>query len=78
MSVCWDTSSALSFTDKLEALMRRHPNQWFQNFDLASIGGFSGWRTRLSELRTERGMTIENRVERVKGYPVKSFYRWVP
>jgi len=68
------TQAALDFTaatkrslcDQLEAYLRQHPNQWIDaRTVLMPIGGFGGWRTRLSDLRRQRNMNIENRNRRV-------------
>lgn len=64
------TQAALDFTapakhslcDQLESYLRAHPNQWIDaRTVLMPIGGFGGWRSRLSNLRVERGMDIRNR-----------------
>jgi hypothetical protein len=45
--------------DGCEAFLKAHPNTWLEQF------GRQAWRTRLSDLRTQRGMVIENRVRTV-------------
>lgn len=50
-----------SLCDKLAAYLIAHEGEWVDAHVLASIGGFAAWRTRLSELRRQRRMTIENR-----------------
>lgn len=54
----------MTLNDRLAAYFRAHPNQWLDGRDLARIAGYAGWRTRVSNLRTQRGMTIENRCRR--------------
>lgn len=81
-----------SYTDKLEAFFRAHPNEWINAVDLEPIGGRQAWRTRVSECR-KRGMRIDNhvvspsRLERdEQGRPTRilfstrrvSLYRFVP
>ena len=51
--------------DRLEALFRAKPNQWVRQGDLMKITG-SLLMLRIAECRTQRGMTIENRVRVVR------------
>lgn len=62
------TQPALDFTpapsrleDRVAAYLRLHVNEWVDGRVLATIGGYAAWRTRVSDLRTKRGMQIENR-----------------
>jgi len=48
-----------SLTDHLEAYVTSRPGQWLTMSELAHVGGLGGWRTRLSDLRLKRGLTIE-------------------
>lgn len=52
----------MTLNDKLEAFFKAHPNEWTDGKRLAEIAGYAGWRTRVSNLRTRRGMRIENRM----------------
>jgi hypothetical protein len=52
-----------SFNDRLEAFFREHANEWVNSDRIAEIAGKCAWRTRISNLRTERGLTIENRLQ---------------
>jgi len=38
-------------TEKVYALFRAKPGQWIGPHELAHVGGFSAWRTRVSEAR---------------------------
>lgn len=70
----------LSLTDRIAAVFEGRPGEWIDAHDLLKVGGFAGWRTRISELRTQRGLTIQNRVRYVKtssGWIKVSEYRWV-
>lgn len=68
----------LSYRDRLAAHLRARPAQWIDGLELATIAGAYGWRTRLSECRTQLGMTVENRERKLPGGIVKSEYRYVP
>ena len=68
---------ALSFRDRIEQYFRERPHRWIDGMELSHVGGCYAYRTRLSELRTQCGMTIENRLRRV-GRRVVSEYRFVP
>lgn len=50
-----------SYLDRLARHFKAHPLQWIDGRDLGNIAGTYAWRTRLSELRTKRGMDIQNR-----------------
>lgn len=51
-----------SLCDVLADYFRQHPHQWIDaRTVLMPLGGFGGWRTRCSELRTKHGMDIRNR-----------------
>ena len=67
----------MTLNDKLEALFRANPGQWLDGHRLAEVAGYAGWRSRCSNLRTQRGMVIENRVQRRPNLTVTE-YRWVP
>jgi hypothetical protein len=72
-----------SLNDRLEAFFRSRPNEWIDGKWLANIAGGYGWRSRCSDLRRQRGMTIENRqqVRRDRLTETKwteSYYRYVP
>lgn len=55
----------MTMNDRLEALFRASPNEWIDGRQLETVGGGYAWRTRVSDLRLQRGMTIENRCRRI-------------
>lgn len=70
----------MTLNDRLAAYFTEHPNVWIDGKVLAQQFGGYGWRSRVSDVRRERGMSIENRVRtfQVNGDPWKvSEYRYV-
>lgn len=73
-----------SFTEKVADLFKQFPNCWIDGMEIAVVGGRYAYRTRISNCRTELGMTIENRQRRVtrlddpKDFFIVSEYRYVP
>ena len=65
----------MSRLDVLEAFFKAWPGLWIDGMEIARLAGAYAWRTRVSELRTQRGMTIENRQRRI-GKRCVSEYRW--
>lgn len=63
--------------DRVAAYFRAHPLVWIPWHEFARIGGGAAWRTRISECRTDLGMTIENRLSSAE-FGVQSVYRYVP
>lgn len=52
----------LGCADRLEAYFKARPNVWIDGLELGRIGcGAYGWRSRLTPLRRQCGMVIENR-----------------
>lgn len=47
--------------DRVAELLEQRAGSWVNARELMAVGGAFGWRTRLSNLRQRRGMTIENR-----------------
>lgn len=74
--------STHTLTQAVADHFKANPGVWISMQTLAQIGGLGGWRTRVSNARTEFGMHIENRVARVKlanGEKItRSDYRFVP
>ena len=72
----------MSLNERLRDYFTKRPGQWIDGRELARIAGSYGWRTRVSDLRTIYGMSIENkqhRVLRADGSSWKvSEYRYVP
>lgn len=57
------------FVSALEAFFRARPATWIRWEEIAAIAGSCAWRTRLSDLRLKRGMTIEwNKSVRASAY----------
>lgn len=64
---------------RVHALFVQKKGQWIDSEELAKAGGRCAWRTRCSECRTLLGMTIENRLRKVRtldGDFVISEYRY--
>ena len=73
----------MSHLDIAEHLFRAHPNEWLSTLTFEAACGRCAWRSRIAELRTQRGMVIENRqrcITRVSGPGIYriSEYRFVP
>ena len=63
----------------VEALFKSRPNQEISCYELAEVGGFSGWRTRVSECRCLRDMEIpEPRKDTLPSGASVTYYRYVP
>jgi hypothetical protein len=69
--------STLPYRDRVAQLFRARPNQWIDGLVIAEIGGAYASRTRISDCRTQLGMTIENRQRKV-GKRTISEYRYRP
>lgn len=52
-------------TEKVAGLFMRCRGEWIDSEVIAGIGGRCGWRTRVSECRTDLGMDIRNRQRRI-------------
>jgi hypothetical protein len=68
---------AETMTDAVAAYFKARPGRWISALELAHVGGYLSWRTRVSDARREYHMAIENRTETVQGKR-HSFYRWTP
>jgi hypothetical protein len=67
------------YRDDVAALLKGCPGMWVDGMTIAQHGGIYAWRTRLSECRTQLGMTIENRMRSAgSGRRKVSEYRYVP
>ena len=67
-----------TLNDRLATFFKAWPNQWIDARELLNIGGFAGWRTRVSDLRRRPyHMQIENRTRRINQRTV-SEYRYSP
>lgn len=68
----------LSLCGRVAALFKAYPNQWLDGRQIAQVGGYAAWRTRVSDLRRAPfNMVIENETVRHEGYTV-SRYKYVP
>lgn len=67
--------------ERLEAYFRARPNRWIDGRELSAEGSFYAWRTRLSDIRRKRGMTIQNKLtwhRDAHGKPfTRSLYRFL-
>lgn len=68
------------FRDAVAAYFTGRPGVWINALDLEVVGGRYAWRTRISECRTQLGMTIENQQHRHVGpnQITLTMYRYVP
>lgn len=62
-------------TERIAELFLKKRTSWITNYRLANVGGFSGWRTRLSEARKVYRFQTVNRQVRQKNGVVRSEYR---
>lgn len=53
--------------DRIGDYMAAHPGEWVSALALMQVGGLLSFRTRLSELRVQRGWRIDNRCRMVNG-----------
>ncbi len=70
----------MTINEKLEAYFKARPGLWIDGMQLAEVAGQYAWRSRCSDLRTHRGMTIENRQRRLHvadRHYIVSEYRYV-
>jgi hypothetical protein len=67
----------LTYRDAVAHYFKAHPGAWIDGNLLATMGGCYAWRSRVSDCRTQLGMTIENRQRKV-GRRTVSEYRFVP
>jgi hypothetical protein len=67
------------YRQAVEDLFKSKPGEEISCFTLAKVGGFSGWRTRVSECRVDRGMHIPRprEVHHPNG-TVETLYRYLP
>ncbi len=73
----WDDRHKLTRCEAVAAVFTARPGQWIDGRYLASVGGYGGWRTRISNLRHAPWfMQITARVRREAGYTI-SEYRYL-
>lgn len=46
--------------------LRARRRRWVDGRELARVGGFYGWRTKVSNCRTVLGLTVENRKRTIR------------
>jgi hypothetical protein len=52
---------------RVAAHFRKQPNRWIDGRELAAIGGYAGWRSRVSDCRrSPHNLNIENRQRRAR------------
>ena len=66
----------VTLTDRVRALFVSRPGEWIDGRELAQVGGYAGWRSRVVNCR-ERGMTIVNHQQRRPGLTI-SRYKYLP
>jgi hypothetical protein len=54
-----------TYRDRVADLLLSRKGQWIDGMEIAQRGGIYGWRTRISECRTQLGLTVENQQRRV-------------
>jgi hypothetical protein len=65
--------SRKTLNDAVEQLLTAHAGEWVDARQIAAVGGFAAWRTRISNLRTLRGLNIENRVRMIVDLQGRTF-----
>ena len=64
----------ITMADRVAGVFRAKPNTWIDAHELIRVGGFGGWRTRISNLRYPPfNMTIQNRTRRDGGFTVSEY-----
>lgn len=71
-----DFSQRFNLTEKVYECLKASRNVWIDVHELAQVGGFSGWRTRVSEARAlaaKGGDVIEwNRKPKASAYRLRA------
>lgn len=55
----------MTLNDLLQQFFQAHPNEWIDGRKLETVAGAYAWRSRVSDLRLQRGMDIQNRCRRI-------------
>ena len=66
-------SETRTFRDAVARTFILRKGQWIDARELMSIGGLMGWRTRVSNCRTQLGMQIRNRTRKVGDITVSEY-----
>ncbi len=64
-----------TYTQAVADLFRARPGEWLDGLEIARAGGAYAWRSRVSDVRTQLGLVIENRQRKV-GKRTVSEYRY--
>jgi hypothetical protein len=67
-----------TFRDAVAAYFHARPHHWIDGMEIASVGGCYAFRTRISEVRRDLGMTITNRQRKRPDGSTLSEYRYEP
>ncbi len=72
----------MSLCQRLADYFAQRPGQWVDGRLLATVAGNYAWRSRVSDLRTRHGLTVENRQRHLTNSRGTTFtvseYRYVP
>jgi len=60
-------SDSATYTERVRDTFLARPGEWIDGLELERIGGRYAWRSRISDVRRYYGLTIENRVQTVRG-----------
>ena len=63
----------MTLTEKVAAVFKAEPYQWIDGRRFAEVGGYGGWRTRVSDCRQQLGMTIVNRTRREGRFTISEY-----
>lgn len=63
----------MTLNDKLESFFRSRPNKWLRMQRIAEVAGTGGFRNRITDLRLQRKLKIENRKFKKNGYTVSEY-----
>lgn len=66
-----------TYRDILADYFRAHRGEWVDGLTLAGLAGAYAWRSRISDVRVQLGMPIENRQRKV-GRRTVSEYKFTP
>lgn len=68
----------MSLAQSVANTFRANPGRWIDGRKLSKIGGYSGFRTRISECRRDFGMPIRNQVRTLRSGARIGFYIYEP
>ncbi len=67
----------MTMTERVRVLFLSRPGEWVDGRELAQVGGYAAWRSRVVDCRQQFGMAIENKTER-RPHLTVSAYRYTP